>query len=57
MNSSRSLYQTMIKQGKDKTEALFGVIDHFTRLHCFDRDAYDKRIKELEARLDALDRK
>lgn len=57
MNSSRTLYQSFLKKDMEKTAAMFAVIDHFTRLHCFDRDRYDERIKQLEARVSELEKK
>lgn len=50
-NESRQLYQAFIKKGMPKDEAFFAVIDHFNELHWHDRNRYDERIKQLEARL------
>jgi hypothetical protein len=53
-NSSKLLFQTFVKKGMTDRDAIFAVIDHFNDQHWHDRDAYHKRITELEAEVAKL---
>jgi hypothetical protein len=52
-NDSKTLFQSFVRKGLSDRDALFAVIDHFSQLHCFDRDRYDERVRKLEEKAGA----
>lgn len=56
-NSCKQLHRAFIKRGMTDRDAFYALIDHFNEQHWHDRNAYHKRIKELEAKVAALEAK
>jgi hypothetical protein len=54
-NESRQLYQKFIRNGMQKEDALFAVIDHHNEQHWYDRNRYGEEIKRLKARIAKLE--
>lgn len=50
-NQSRQLYQKLLKQGMQKEDAFFAVLDHFNELHWHDRNRASERLAKVESRL------